>query len=104
MAIPPPQKGTSISPFDTKVLWFYYTPKAYALQQGTDGGVLPGINLCGYPVDNMWISILWLWINTGSAPLCVSGCARSVSALCSAQALWIAAGRWHGWLLGALKT
>ena len=42
-------------PFDTKVLWFYYTPKPYALQQGTDGGVLPSVNLlwisCGQYVD-----------------------------------------------------
>lgn len=86
-------------PFDAKVLYFYYTPKPYALQQG-----MACLSFCGYPVDNMWISTMWLWINMGSALLCMSGYARSVSALCSAQALWIAVRRWRGWLPGALKT
>ena len=62
------------------------------------------IGSCGYPVDNMWISTVWLWINIESAPLYVSGCARFVSALCSAQALWIAVRRWRSWLPGAPKT
>lgn len=55
------QSKRSKIPFDTKVLWFYYTPKPYALQQGTDGGVLPGVNLlwisCGQHVDIYLVAV-----------------------------------------------
>ena len=48
-------------PFDAKVLCFYYTPKPYALQQGTDSGVLPGVNplwiSCGQYVDIYLVAV-----------------------------------------------
>ena len=55
-------------------------------------------------VNNMWITIGWLWIKSATAPLCVSGCARAVLVFVYSVTLWIAAFRWCGWLCWLAKT
>lgn len=55
-------------------------------------------------VDNMCITTYILWINSTTAPLYVSVCARAVLSFVHSVTLWIAAFRWRSWLRGLAKT
>ena len=55
-------------------------------------------------VDNMCISIAYLWIKMVSAPRYASGWARAVPIFLHSVTLWIAAFRWRYWLGGLAKT
>lgn len=55
-------------------------------------------------VDNMCITIGYLWIKSATAPLYVSGCARAVLIFVRSVTLWIAAFHWCSWLCGLAKT
>lgn len=62
--------------------------------------VLPVYN----SVDNMWIISNCMWINSTTAPLYVSVCARAGRSFMHSVTLWIAAFRWRCWLCGLAKT